>query len=36
MQMKFAQEAVYALDITEAEKNAIMYGNAMKILNLNR
>ena len=32
MQMRFAQEAVMALDIPDADKNAIMYGNAEKIL----
>ena len=34
MQMKFAQDVVYALDISQAEKDAIMYGNALKILGL--
>ena len=32
MQMRFAQEAVMALDIPDADKDAIMYGNAKKIL----
>ena len=36
MQMKFAQDVIYALDIPQTEKDAIMYGNAMKILDLER
>ena len=35
LQMKFAQEAVTALDIPQAEKDAILFGNAQKILGLN-
>ena len=34
MQMRFAQEAVRALDIPEGEKEAILRGNAEKILRL--
>ncbi|MBQ6470510.1 MAG: amidohydrolase [Victivallales bacterium] len=34
MQMRFAQEAVRALDIPEAQKDAILFGNARKILGL--
>ena len=36
MQMKFAQQVVYALDIPQEEKEAIMYGNAQKILKLDK
>ncbi len=34
MQMRFAQDAVRALDIPEEQKNAILFGNAQKILGL--
>ena len=34
MQMRFAQEVVLALDIPKAQKEAILRGNAKKILNL--
>ena len=34
MQMRFAQEAVAALEIPEADKEAILHGNAEKILGL--
>ena len=36
MQMKFAQDVVYALDIPQEDKDAIMYGNALKILKLDK
>ena len=35
LQMKFAQEAVTTLDIPQVEKDAILFGNAQKILGLN-
>jgi predicted TIM-barrel fold metal-dependent hydrolase len=35
MQMRFAQEAVMALDISDRDKNAIMFGNAQKVLGVN-
>jgi predicted TIM-barrel fold metal-dependent hydrolase len=34
MQMRFAQEAVRALDIPDAQKEAILSGNAKKILGI--
>ena len=34
MQMRFAQEAVRALGIPEEQKEAILFGNARKILGL--
>jgi len=32
LQMKFAQEAILALDIPQAQKDAILFANAQKIL----